>query len=367
MLNNSRAWRRMTKKESGAGPRRAESPSGARQPLHYLAEDDEGEPTSGGLNQLVSRNAEGAQCTWKVVTVVDSGAAENAMPRSMFSHIGIRQTERSRTPEGFVRKSTWQVAGRGNREPGAGSVGSRAASWVRTRTLIGKATKTTRRSVSAGVVMRGGHCLRVWKKKQQVVSLSSTESELYAAVKAASEGLGISCGLNLHLDASATMCLVNRRGLGKAKHVDMQNLWIEQTSKSDRFITKKVGTSVNPADLMTKPLPRPKIEQLTSLMGSELIGIETGCRGVVQRGLDGTTWISSSLGREWHVRAATTRTLTAKLIAKEVVGNGVNGSDASFVTNCPTHGRALRTTHRTFFLFLLVTIVVTTCAPSILW
>ena len=83
--------------------------------------------------------------------------------------------------------------------------------------------------------MRGGHCLKVWTKKQQVVELSSAESELYAAVKTASEGLGvqsvardlgISCRLNLHLDASASMCLVNRRGLGKAKHVEVQNLWI---------------------------------------------------------------------------------------------------------------------------------------------
>ena len=133
--------------------------------------------------------------------------------------------------------------------------------------------KATRRSVSAGV-MGGGHCLKVWTKKQQVVSLSSVDSELYAAVKAASEGLGIqsitkdmgiSCGLNLHLDTSATMCLVNRRGLGKAKHVDMQNLWIQEASKAGRFVTKKVGTNVNPADLMTKPLARPKIEQLMSI------------------------------------------------------------------------------------------------------
>ena len=63
----------------------------------------------------------------------------------------------------------------------------------------------TRRSVSTGVIMRGGHCLKAWTKKQQVVALSSAESELYAAVKTASEGLeiqsvakdlGISCGLN---------------------------------------------------------------------------------------------------------------------------------------------------------------------------
>ena len=45
--------------------------------------------------------------------------------------------------------------------------------------------KATRRSVSGGVIMRGGHCLKVWTKKQQVVVLSSAESELYAAVKTA--------------------------------------------------------------------------------------------------------------------------------------------------------------------------------------
>ena len=143
--------------------------------------------------------------------------------------------------------------------------------------------KATRRSVSAGVIMRGGQCLKVWTKKQQVVSLSSAESKLYAAVKTASEGLGIqslakdlgiSCGLNLHLDASATMCLVNRRELGKAKHVDMQNLWIQEASKSGRFTTWKVGTCVNPADLMTKPLPKRKIVQLMNLTGYEFM--ETG-------------------------------------------------------------------------------------------
>ena len=50
--------------------------------------------------------------------------------------------------------------------------------------------KATRRSVSAGVIMRGEHCFKVWTKNQHV-SLSSAESELYAAVKTASEGFGI--------------------------------------------------------------------------------------------------------------------------------------------------------------------------------
>ena len=139
--------------------------------------------------------------------------------------------------------------------------------------------KATRRSV-AGVIMRGAHCLKVLTKKQQVVALFSAESELYAAVKTASEGLGIqsvakdlgiSCGLNLHLDDSATLCLVNRRGLGKAKHVDMQNLWIQEASKSGRLFTRKVGTNVNPANLMTKPLAQPKIEMLMGIMGYKFV------------------------------------------------------------------------------------------------
>ena len=37
--------------------------------------------------------------------------------------------------------------------------------------------KATRRTVSAGVIMRGGHFLKVWTKKQPVVSLSSAESD----------------------------------------------------------------------------------------------------------------------------------------------------------------------------------------------
>ena len=102
-----------------AGPEGTESPDGG----------------SGGLNHLVPRNAGGAQWTWNKVTVaVDSGAAENVMPRTMLPKYPPKKTERSkdgkgfkgsggkhiknygqqvmfvRTPEEFVRKSTWQVA-----------------------------------------------------------------------------------------------------------------------------------------------------------------------------------------------------------------------------------------------------------------
>ena len=100
-------------------------------------------------------------------------------------------------------------------------------------------------------------------QEQQVVALLSGVRDPKSG-----EGQGISCRLNLHLDASATMCLVNRGGLGKAKYVDMQSLWIQEASKSGWFATKKVDTSANPADLMTKPIPKARIEQLMSFMGT---------------------------------------------------------------------------------------------------
>ena len=77
---------------------------------------------------MVSRNAGGAQWTRKVTVVVDSGAVENVMPRSMFPEIGHqanrevqewKRVQRMRRrgkscPSGpsrdLVRKSTWQVA-----------------------------------------------------------------------------------------------------------------------------------------------------------------------------------------------------------------------------------------------------------------
>ena len=69
---------------------------------------------------------------------------------------------------------------------------------------------------------------------------------------------------------SAPGCLSNNV-LGKAKRVDMQNLWMQEASNAGRFATKKVGTNVNPADLMTKPLAKPRKEQFMSIMGYEIL------------------------------------------------------------------------------------------------
>ena len=73
--------------------------------------------------------------------------------------------------------------------------------------------------------------------------------------------------VHLYLDSSAALSLADRRGLGKAKHIDLQHLWLQDAVKEGKIRTHKVLTDVNPADLMTKPLAADRIEMLMSLMG----------------------------------------------------------------------------------------------------
>ena len=111
--------------------------------------------------------------------------------------------------------------------------------------------------------MIGQHLLKGWSKTQTLVALSSGEFELYATLKAASEGLGIvsiakdiGIVLNGELwgDASAALGIINRRGLGKTRHIDTGLLWIQEVAAKRRLRFGKVLGRDNPADLFTKHL-----------------------------------------------------------------------------------------------------------------
>ena len=81
--------------------------------------------------------------------------------------------------------------------------------------------------------MIGTHAIKAWSKSQSLIALSSGESELYATLKASAEGLGLQSickDLNLHMrgevwgDASAALGIINRKGLGKTRHIDTTGL-----------------------------------------------------------------------------------------------------------------------------------------------
>ena len=121
----------------------------------------------------------------------------------------------------------------------------------------------TRKSVSGGAIMWGNHFIKSWAKGQAIVALSSAEAELYAIVKATVEALGVKSALedwNVSIpvevlaDASAALAIVERRGLGKIRHLDTRHLWIQYACARRDVKYRKVAGTVNPADLMTKTL-----------------------------------------------------------------------------------------------------------------
>ena len=111
--------------------------------------------------------------------------------------------------------------------------------------------------------MIGTHSIKTWSKDQSVVALSSGEAELYAAnyggaqalgLKSMMKDLGVTAKIELLIDAKATMGIINRQGLGKVRHIEVQDLWLQGAIKDKRMKLSKVPGEENMADLMTKPL-----------------------------------------------------------------------------------------------------------------
>ena len=121
--------------------------------------------------------------------------------------------------------------------------------------------KTTARSTSGGAAQCGWHSIKTWSTTQTVVALSSGEAELYSLTKGAAQALGIMSMANdlgvklegmINTDASATLGIIQRQGLGKLRHIRTQYLWIQDRIRGGDLQAKKVPGTENPADMLTK-------------------------------------------------------------------------------------------------------------------
>ena len=123
-----------------------------------------------------------------------------------------------------------------------------------------------RRSASGGVFMLGGHCIKTRSATQRAYALSSAETELYGMVEGAtrSKGLvslarelgfgGLSLSFELGTDSSAAKSFVNRRGLGKMRHLQVHDLWLQKE-------VRQGGIVIHEVHLMTKILNVKEVEE----------------------------------------------------------------------------------------------------------
>ena len=97
--------------------------------------------------------------------------------------------------------------------------------------------RRTRKSTSGGCAMLGKHCIKAWSKTQSIIAKSSGESELYGVIKGSSEALGLltlagDLGMELktrvHVDATAAKGMVERRGISRVRHIEVDHLWIQE-------------------------------------------------------------------------------------------------------------------------------------------
>ena len=119
--------------------------------------------------------------------------------------------------------------------------------------------------MSGWTVEIGCHLIKTFSKTQSVIAKSSGESELYGVVRASTDALGISTLLEdfgeagmrvrLGIDASAAMGIVQRRGLGKLRHVEVDVLWVQEQQARRLLPLHKVLGTKNPFDMMTKNVP----------------------------------------------------------------------------------------------------------------
>ena len=103
------------------------------------------------------------------------------------------------------------------------------------------------------------------------MALSSWESELYAGVTAGVEAIGLQSGLAdfgtrckpaLMSDNQGVVDHTARQGLGVAKHIHVRHLWLQAARESGGIEVRKVHTTRNPADVLTKALPFSTIRDL---------------------------------------------------------------------------------------------------------
>ena len=67
--------------------------------------------------------------------------------------------------------------------------------------------------------------------------------------------------MQLHLDASAAKIIVERQGLSKVRHVDVNVLSLQETFARKLIPLKKVAGQDNCSDMMTKNLTSAKLDK----------------------------------------------------------------------------------------------------------
>jgi hypothetical protein len=124
--------------------------------------------------------------------------------------------------------------------------------------------------------------VKTWSRTQKAVALSSGEAEVIALVSGVSEAIGVQrmleawgvkCGIVGLCDSTAAMGIVERKGVGRLRHLDVGMMWIQDMRADGGLNVKQVKGTENPADQLTKYLGKERVEKRSRVVGN---GIQRG-------------------------------------------------------------------------------------------
>ena len=128
--------------------------------------------------------------------------------------------------------------------------------------------------------MLGTHTLKTWSTTQATMAMSSAEAEYYAMIEGSVRTLGLQSmlrELGLHkdvvvkTDSSAAKGFASQRGLGRMRHLEVKDLWLQEAVCRGRLRLCKIKGEENPADIFTKYLGRADVEVGCSRMSIEIV------------------------------------------------------------------------------------------------
>ena len=137
----------------------------------------------------------------------------------------------------------------------------------------------TRKSTSGSIAQVLGCDVIHTSRTQATVALSSGEAELYAIGQGTSEALFLKSlileaefakrvNMIVYTDSTAGRSMAIRFGAGKkTKHVELRYFYMQDLVRSGVLIVRKVHTSANPADVLTKYSPTEVLKNLTPKLG----------------------------------------------------------------------------------------------------
>ena len=127
--------------------------------------------------------------------------------------------------------------------------------------------------------MIGSHMVIGWINTQAVIVLSSGEVEYYGMVKGASIGIGVigimrdyhqERHVRISSDSSAALGISRRRGLGKVRHIELNQLWLQEKVSMQEVEVRKVRGEDNLVVALTKYLEGRKIQEHMNSTGQHV-------------------------------------------------------------------------------------------------